>query len=165
MEAVLCERDVERLKSLIDKYEGQEDVYETAKTNLFDHFMALRTSLVIEMRNITWAYKYYALKYSRVILDVLKSTAEYRQDKLAIKQDIDNADAATSGLYQDVQDDQILSFTSPRQVRNFSYELLASGETGDIWDHADEHTDMQHIYRYSSKSSPRPVFSTVMEFI
>lgn len=94
MEAVLCERDVERLESLIDQYEGQEDIYELAKASLFDRFMALRTSLVIEMRNITWAYKYYALKDSRVVLDVLKSTAEYRQDKLSIKQDIDNADAA-----------------------------------------------------------------------
>ncbi|KAI1205187.1 uncharacterized protein F4807DRAFT_471206 [Annulohypoxylon truncatum] len=229
MEAVLCDRDVERLESLVDKYEGQEDVYEAAKASLFDRFMGLRTSLVIEMRNITWAYKYYALKDSRVTLDVLKSTAEYRQDKLAIKQDIDNADAAyatdfepfnyptpstklpsnyhqlildglkspdhqasftlspeldadgnrsfaaeftkgfhyrlegmeptlrgalpqpesledgkvvvdlqisTSGLYQDVQDDQIFSFASLRQVRNFSYELLASGESGEIWDHA-----------------------------
>ncbi|KAJ8120948.1 hypothetical protein ONZ43_g2482 [Nemania bipapillata] len=229
MEAVLCERDVERLESLIDKYEGQEDVYEVAKASLFDRFMALRTSLVIEMRNITWAYKYYTLKDSRVVLDVLKSTAEYRRDKSAIKQDIENADAAyasdfepfsypipstelpssyhqllldglkssdgrasftlspeldadgnrsfaaaftkgfhyrlegmeptlrgalpqpesledgkvvvnlqisTSGLYQDVQDDQVFSFTSLRQVRNFSYELLASGETGQIRDHA-----------------------------
>lgn len=94
MEAVLCERDVERLESLIDKYEGQEDVYEAAKASLFDRFMALRTSLVIERRNITWAYKYYALKNSRVVLDVLKSTAEYRQDKLSIKKDVDNADSA-----------------------------------------------------------------------
>lgn len=43
---------------------------------------------------------------------------------------------STSGLYQDLQDDQIFSFTSLREVRNFSYELLASGETGKIYDHA-----------------------------
>lgn len=43
---------------------------------------------------------------------------------------------STLDLYQDLQDDQIFSFTSLRQVRNFSYELLASGETGKIYDHA-----------------------------
>lgn len=47
-----------------------------------------------------------------------------------------NLQIGTSGLYQDVQDDQIFSFTSLRQVRNFSYELLASGKTGEIRDHA-----------------------------
>ncbi|KAI1496478.1 hypothetical protein F5X99DRAFT_414050 [Biscogniauxia marginata] len=242
MEVVLCQKDVARLESLIKDYQGQEVVYEEAKASLFDRFMALRTSLVIEMRSIVWAYKYYALKDSRVVLDVLKSAVEYKQDRLNIMQDIDDADSqyarddqrfdyktpsyklpsnyhqlildglksspdhkasftlspdldsdgkrsfaadfrdgfhyrlegmeptlrgampqpdklqdgkvdvvlqiTTSGLYQDVQDGQLFSFTSIHQVSRFSYELKASSEVGDVRDHA--------IFETKNHAEPTP---------
>ncbi|KAI0531560.1 hypothetical protein GGR58DRAFT_493301 [Xylaria digitata] len=242
MEVVICQRDVERLESLISGYEGQQAVYEEAKASLFDRLMALKTSLVIEMRNILWAYKYYTLKDSQVIPGVSKSTADYKQDRLLIMQDIDDADSAyatdfqkfdyptpshklpsnynqllldglrsapdykatfilspdldadgnrsfaaeftdgfhyrlegmeptlvgvmplpdkledgkvivslqitTSGLYQDVKDGELFSFTTIHQANRFSYELDAFGKPGLVRDHA--------IFETKNHAEPTP---------
>jgi hypothetical protein len=100
MEVVLCEQDIQNLQELQSQYEGQENIYAEAAAKFYDRFMALRTSLVIEMRNVVWAYRYYDLADSTVVLDSLKAAAEYRQDLLTVKNEIENADSKYATDFQ-----------------------------------------------------------------
>lgn len=93
MEVILSTKDIENLQQLKNQYEGQEEVYEEASSKFYDRFMALKTSLVIEMRNVVWAYRYYALADSSVVLDSQKSAADYQQDLLTLQTEIENADS------------------------------------------------------------------------
>ncbi|KAI1075144.1 hypothetical protein F5B20DRAFT_595299 [Whalleya microplaca] len=100
MNVVLCDKDIEALKKLRDAYTGQEDIYEQAKAKFFDRFLSMRTSLVIEMRNLVWAYKYWALADSQVVLDSEKSTADFRADLFFIDTEVETANSRYSTDFQ-----------------------------------------------------------------
>ena len=89
---VLCEKDIQNIKNLQSRYQGEDEIYHEAEVKFYDRFMAARTSLVIELQNVAWAYRYYALDDSRVVLDSMKTAEEFQSDILAIAQEIENAD-------------------------------------------------------------------------
>lgn len=90
---VLCDQDIQHIRYLQSQYQGEDEIYADAEAKFYDRFMALKTSLVIELQNVAWAYKYYALEDSQVVLDSLKAADDYRSDILAIAQEIENADS------------------------------------------------------------------------
>jgi len=55
---------------------------------------------------------------------------------------------STSGVYSDINNGQIFSFTSLPQVKRSSYDLYESGEIGETRDHA--------IYDTSQHAEPTP---------
>ncbi|KAE8148376.1 hypothetical protein BDV25DRAFT_141848 [Aspergillus avenaceus] len=125
MEVVVCENDIENLQALIDQYKDEEGAYVQAAAKFYDRFMALKTSLVIEMRNVLWAYKYYALKDSSVTLDSQKSAADYQQDVFVIKQELENVDSEYAS------DDQVFKedVKSEKLPSNY-HKLLVEGLKG-----------------------------------
>ncbi|KAL4922100.1 hypothetical protein BDW62DRAFT_217924 [Aspergillus aurantiobrunneus] len=79
MEVIACIQDIATLKELRKKFQGQEAVYAQAEAKFFTRFLSIRTSLVMKMRKLVWAYKYWALedsslpsKYGALMLDGLK---------------------------------------------------------------------------------------------
>ncbi|KAK5994343.1 hypothetical protein PT974_04817 [Cladobotryum mycophilum] len=221
MEVMRCTKQVADLQSLVDGYTGQEEVYLKAEAQFYDRLMALRTGVVIELQNMVWAYRYWALAESKIVLDATKSIADYKSDLYQIARAMETVDEqypsdfqgftyrdasdklpsnfgqllvegltgethsgsftlapekalagvffggshyrlsgldptlkgalphqnvakdgvvivrlqiTTSGIYQDINKDQIFRFSSLSQSRRCSYELNADGERGETWD-------------------------------
>ncbi|KAG6040394.1 hypothetical protein E4U41_000678 [Claviceps citrina] len=96
MAVITCQKDVKELQELVDKYNGEAAVYATAEAKLYDSFLSMQTSVAIEMRNMAWAYKYWALEDSPLVLDSQKTTAQFRSDVFLI----DNAMNAINSKYE-----------------------------------------------------------------
>ena len=62
------------------KYTGEEELYATAEAKFYDSYLFMQTSVAMEMRNMAWAYKYWALEDSPLLLDSQKTTARFRND-------------------------------------------------------------------------------------
>ncbi|EHK19966.1 uncharacterized protein TRIVIDRAFT_155454 [Trichoderma virens Gv29-8] len=92
MEVIHCKKQVDDLQSLINNYTGQEDVYLKAEAQLYDRLLALKTGVVIELQNMVWAYRYWALTESRIVLDATKSIEEYDSDLYQIARDMETVD-------------------------------------------------------------------------
>lgn len=75
---------------LKSKWEKEKELEEEAGARFYDRFLTLRVSIVMEMRNMIWAYKYKALEDSTVALSVQKTTSDYRQDYATILQEDNN---------------------------------------------------------------------------
>lgn len=91
MEVVACEKDIAALKMLRDSFKGQDVVYAEAEARFFQRFLAVRTSLVIEMRKLVWAYKYWALDDSDVDLDSQMSAAEFQNCVFTLDREVESA--------------------------------------------------------------------------
>lgn len=89
MEFVRCTKQVEDLQSLINSYTGQEDVYLKADAQLYDRLLALKTGVVIELQNMVWAYRYWTLSESKIVLDATKSIEDYNSDNYQIARDME----------------------------------------------------------------------------
>ncbi|KAI1349749.1 hypothetical protein F5Y01DRAFT_326928 [Xylaria sp. FL0043] len=100
LNVVLCDKDIKALKELRETYTGQEEIYAQAEAKFFDRFLTMRTSLVIELRNLVWAYKYWALADSQVVLDSEKSTADFRADLFFIDTEVETASSRYSTDFQ-----------------------------------------------------------------
>ncbi|OBZ76539.1 hypothetical protein A0H81_03146 [Grifola frondosa] len=85
----LAKADLTRLKVLQETYEGEKEQLAEAEARFYDRLDLMRTSVLIEMRNAVWAYKYYTLRQSAVQLDPLKSAEEYRADKQMLVQELE----------------------------------------------------------------------------
>ncbi|KAG5928334.1 hypothetical protein E4U42_000831 [Claviceps africana] len=105
MEVVVSQQQIEGLQKLRDRYEDQEEIYAMAESMLYDRAMALRTTVVISLRNLTWAYRYWALAESSVVLDANKNVVEYQQDLSTIVNEIENVDSRYSSDNQPFQYD------------------------------------------------------------
>lgn len=92
MELIRCTKQVKDLQSLIDSYTGQEDVYLKAEVQLYDRLLALKTGVVIELQNMVWAYRYWALSESKLILNATKSIEDYDSDLYQIARDMETID-------------------------------------------------------------------------
>ena len=95
MDVIVCNQDIDELRRLQNQYENLADYYFQSEAKLFDRFLAMRTGVTIEMRNMVWAYKYWTLEDSRVVLDSQKSTADFRADLLLLDTELE----AVSGKY------------------------------------------------------------------
>lgn len=100
VEVIASMKDIQVLKELRAQYKGEEEVFEKAAAKFYSRFLAIRTSLVIEMRKLVWAYKYNALSDSRVELDSQQRSYEFRNQLLVIATDIESADEHYSTDYQ-----------------------------------------------------------------
>lgn len=89
MELIRCTKQVKDLQSLIDSYTGQEDVYLKAEVQLYDRLLALKTGVVIELQNMVWAYRYWALSESKLVLDATKSIEDHDNDLYQIARDME----------------------------------------------------------------------------
>jgi len=90
LEQKLAQRDLESLNSLQKKWETDSKNDQVVEAMFYDRFMTIRTSIVMGMRNLLWAYKYAALEDSRVILSVQKAAAMYRHDLGTISDEMDH---------------------------------------------------------------------------
>ncbi|PHH90287.1 hypothetical protein CDD83_4088 [Cordyceps sp. RAO-2017] len=102
MEVILSQQQIDGLLKLKEGYEGQEAVYAEAESLFYDRAMALRTSVVISLRNMAWAYRYWALAESSIVLDARKSLAEYQQDLATIVLEMENADSRYATFDYDI---------------------------------------------------------------
>ncbi|OTA07035.1 hypothetical protein A9Z42_0078310 [Trichoderma parareesei] len=101
MEVVRCNKQVTDLQSLLEEFEGQEDIYREAEAKLYDRLMALRTGVVIELQNMIWAYRYWALEDSKIIPDSTKPIEEYESDLYQITRDMETIDEQYPSDFQD----------------------------------------------------------------
>ncbi|KAI1151279.1 hypothetical protein F4825DRAFT_451688 [Nemania diffusa] len=80
MAVITCNEDIHELQDLIGKYTGEATQYSTAEAKFYDAYLSMQTSVAIQMRNMAWAYKYWALEDSPLVLDSQKTTAQFRTD-------------------------------------------------------------------------------------
>ncbi|KAF4237723.1 hypothetical protein CNMCM8980_002382 [Aspergillus fumigatiaffinis] len=88
LEQAASARDLERLDGLKKKWKEEKKLDDEAEAKFYDRFMSIRISIVVQMRNLTWAYKYAALEDSRVVLSTQKSAAYYHQDLSTIMEEV-----------------------------------------------------------------------------
>lgn len=86
----LTERDVQRLTTLRATFQTDINAVEEAKAMFYDRMIMIRTSVLIELQKAIWAYKYYSLETSKVVLDPLKSNADLKADAQLIVQELTN---------------------------------------------------------------------------
>ena len=92
--------NVQRLIYLQKFYQEEEEQALEAQGLFYDQLLTLRTSVIIQIRNLVWAYRFYTLEDSRVGLDPLKTIDEYRVDALTIQEELINAESRLAGDYQ-----------------------------------------------------------------
>ncbi|GKZ63790.1 hypothetical protein AnigIFM50267_000076 [Aspergillus niger] len=122
MEVITSQKDIKELQELIAKYTGEEELYATAEAKFYDSYVFMQTSVAMEMRNMAWAYKYWALEDSPLVLDSQKTTAQFRSDVYLI----DEAMNAVNSKYDRIL--QILTQTVSSNDLPSNYgQLLLSG--------------------------------------
>lgn len=89
MDVIVCMQDIDELRNLQNQYENLADYYAESEAKFYDRFLAMRTGVAIEMRNMVWAYKYWTLEDSRVVLDSQKSTADFRSDLVLLDAELE----------------------------------------------------------------------------
>ncbi|KAK1237728.1 hypothetical protein MKX07_003564 [Trichoderma sp. CBMAI-0711] len=122
MEVVRCNQQVADLQGLLGQFTGQQDVYLEAEAQLYDRLMALRTSVVIELQNMIWAYRYWALADSTVVPDSTKPIEEYSSDLYTITRDMETIDERYASDFEE--------FTYPDKGEDLPFnfgQLLVQG--------------------------------------
>jgi hypothetical protein len=92
IEVVVCKKDIATLKNLLDTYTEEGEQYVQAEAKFFDRVLAIRTSLVLQMQKLVWAYKYRALADSSVFMDSQKPTEEFKADLITLDSEIQAAE-------------------------------------------------------------------------
>ncbi|PYH73602.1 uncharacterized protein BO88DRAFT_484510 [Aspergillus vadensis CBS 113365] len=92
IEVIACNQDIDTLKNLLDTYTEEKEQYAQAKAKFFDRFLQIRTSLILQMQKLVWAYKYRALADSSVTLDSQEPTGEFENYLLTLDSEIQAAD-------------------------------------------------------------------------
>ncbi|CAD6449395.1 cedb2872-fd53-481d-ad67-19995e5eb0ca [Sclerotinia trifoliorum] len=100
MEVIRSSQNIADLQALKAGFHGQEAVYLEAKSMFYDRAMALRTNVVLSLRNMAWAYRYWALADSSINLDARKSLAEYQQDLSTVIMELERADSRWASDHQ-----------------------------------------------------------------
>ncbi|KAK8903975.1 hypothetical protein QC760_007413 [Botrytis cinerea] len=100
MEVIRCSQDIADLQALKAGFVGQEAVYLEAKSMFYDRAMALRTNIVLSLRNMAWAYRYWALADSSITLDGQKPLVEYQQDLSTVIMELEHADSRWASDHQ-----------------------------------------------------------------
>jgi hypothetical protein len=95
-----CVKDIVALKELRADEQEYEVKYAQAAAKFYSRFLAIRTTLVIEMRKLIWAFKYETLSNSRVELESQKRSLDFRNDLLIISTDIENAKESFGADFQ-----------------------------------------------------------------
>ncbi|KAI9933615.1 hypothetical protein AWENTII_002316 [Aspergillus wentii] len=99
LEQHLARQDIESLTQLVQNLTSEKNAYEKAQARFFDRYLALRTTIAIGMQNLIWAEKYITLSNGGVVVDPLKTVADYKADLSQIEEEIQNAKSNySSGL-------------------------------------------------------------------
>ncbi|TRM69545.1 hypothetical protein BD626DRAFT_390571 [Schizophyllum amplum] len=85
----LAQADLTRLRKLRKDFSNQEGQLEEARLHFYDRLDAMRTSTLIELRNIIWACKFYTMQDSGVTLDPLKRMEEYKADMAQLVKEVE----------------------------------------------------------------------------
>ncbi|KAK2743428.1 hypothetical protein FQN57_004893 [Myotisia sp. PD_48] len=101
LENALAYKNIKTLQELLKKFTGKEKEIDEAQVHLYDRLLACRTWVVIEMQNVTWAYKYFALADSSVQLDSQKRLEEFSSDIFTIKREIQVAEEKYDRVYEE----------------------------------------------------------------
>ncbi|KAJ1707566.1 hypothetical protein NYO67_10267 [Aspergillus flavus] len=80
MEVVLHQRDFKRLTELETKFGKDQRLTEEAEVRLYDWYITVRTSILIQMCNVAWAYKFAVLDNEPIQIDRLKNVQDCRKD-------------------------------------------------------------------------------------
>ncbi|KAI5834573.1 hypothetical protein K523DRAFT_230246 [Schizophyllum commune Tattone D] len=85
----LAQADLARLQELRDHFEGEKEQLEIARLHFYDRLDAMRTSVLIELRNLVWAFKFYTLTDSKIALDPLRRMEDYKEDLALLVQEVE----------------------------------------------------------------------------
>ncbi|RWA03675.1 hypothetical protein EKO27_g11429 [Xylaria grammica] len=100
MEVITCKEDIHELQDLIGRYTGEAAQYAAAEAKFYDSYLSMQTSVAIQMRNMAWAYKYWALEDSPLVLDSQKTTAQFRADVYLIDDAMNNINSKYDRILQ-----------------------------------------------------------------
>ncbi|KNG90700.1 hypothetical protein ANOM_001074 [Aspergillus nomiae NRRL 13137] len=114
MEVITCNQDITSLENLLGQYNNDKEQYYQAEAKFFSRVLAARTSLVMQMRKLVWAYKYRSLADSSAVLDSQKSIAEFKADLLTLDCEVRSVDEKYATYFQ------------PFEYRTSSSELPAN---------------------------------------
>ncbi|GAB1210833.1 hypothetical protein APSETT445_009631 [Aspergillus pseudonomiae] len=92
MEVITCNQDITSLENLLSQYNNEKEQYDLAKARFFSRVLAARTSLVMQMQKLVWAYKYRSLADSAVVLDSQKSIADFKADLFTLDCEVRSVD-------------------------------------------------------------------------
>ncbi|KAB8260354.1 hypothetical protein BDV32DRAFT_158790 [Aspergillus pseudonomiae] len=92
MEVITCNQDIASLENQLNQYNNEKEQYDLAKARFFSRVLAARTSLVMQMQKLVWAYKYRSLADSAVVLDSQKSIADFKADLLTLDCEVRSVD-------------------------------------------------------------------------
>ncbi|KAB8293891.1 hypothetical protein EYC80_009367 [Monilinia laxa] len=133
MEVIRCAKNIAELQALKAGFHGQEAVYLEAKSMFYDRSMALRTNVVLSLRNMAWAYRYWALADSSIVLDAQKSLAEYQQDLSTVITELEHADARYASDHQpfnyDIPSNTLPSNQGPSMINGILSETHTASFT------------------------------------
>ncbi|KAI5892077.1 uncharacterized protein SCHCODRAFT_02625241 [Schizophyllum commune H4-8] len=119
----LAQSDLARLQELRDSFQGEKEQLEAARLHFYDRLDAMRTSVLIELRNLVWAFKFCTLTDSQVTLDPLNTMAEYKADLSLLVQEVERwqegfaSDKAPIHFQRDINDPSF---------KNIAPDVLAS---------------------------------------
>ena len=85
----LAQADLARLQELRDNFKGEKEQLEVARLRFYDRLDAMRTSVLIELRNLVWAFKFYTLTDSKIAPDPLKMMEDYKEDLALLVQEVE----------------------------------------------------------------------------
>ncbi|EAW09127.1 uncharacterized protein ACLA_078760 [Aspergillus clavatus NRRL 1] len=100
MAVITCQKNIQELEDLVDRYTGEAALYAVAEAKFYDAFLSMQTSVAIQMRNMAWAYKYWALEDSPLVLDSQKSTAQFRSDLYLIDEAMNTVNSKYDRILQ-----------------------------------------------------------------
>ncbi|RAQ75130.1 hypothetical protein COH21_002285 [Aspergillus flavus] len=149
MEVVLYQRDFKRLTELETKFGKEQKLTEEAEVRLYDRYITVRTSILIQMRNVAWAYKFAVLDNEPTQIDPLKNVQDYRKDLFDLVMKLqrfkgqiwheDNTipefgghanksdfafKISTTGVYNDIRKLDIFTFVGHVFSREYSYNIV-----------------------------------------
>lgn len=100
LELFFAKSDIDDLENLVQRLTTEESSYEVAKAKFFDRHLFLRTGIFIDMLNLIWAEKYLILADSKIVVDPLKTVADYKADLSQIQHEIQAAQSKDSSDFQ-----------------------------------------------------------------
>ncbi|KAL1724165.1 hypothetical protein EV715DRAFT_189195 [Schizophyllum commune] len=92
----LAQADMVRLHALRLSFKNEADQLDVARLHFYDRLDAMRTSTLIELRNIMWAFKFYTLTDSSLVLDPCKRMEEYQADLSQLVREVESYEEGTA---------------------------------------------------------------------
>ncbi|KAL1749163.1 hypothetical protein HDZ31DRAFT_28359 [Schizophyllum fasciatum] len=127
----LAQADIARLQKLRATFKGEESELDVARLHFYDRLDAMRTSTLIELRNIIWAFKFYTLTDSSLTLSPLKRMEDYKADLAELVREIESyeesyaSDKSPIHFIRSVQD-ACIPINERASFNGIGAELIAS---------------------------------------